>query len=191
MRDTTQKTNQRTWKYPHSEREPCFFLYDPVESNQWWIFSQFIWLEDLGWNSCHFIWKWQKSQVNFRAYFIGFQGIHYGYIQRSLNFGPDFLYCFNVKPNKIPWLKNKPAWSRYSSKSTVMVLFPCIFVFRDLIIVSKSLLNGVKDLEMFLPSCVCKVNSWHSYKMKSCFESYGQNLGFSPEAACLAIIHTL
>ena len=163
------KANHRTWKYPHSEREPYFFLYDPVESNQWWIFSQFImaggpWLKLLSFH------------LNMAEVPRQFQSLFHRFPRNPLWLHPKFsklwsrLYWFNVKPNKILWLKNKPAWSRFSSKAIVMVLFPYSFVFGDLINLSKSWFNGVKGLELFLPSCVCKVNRWHSDKMKSCFE---------------------
>lgn len=142
---------------PYSERELYSFFYVTL----WSLISDeysgnALWLEDLGWNSCHFIWMWQKSQANFGAYFIGFQGIHYDHIQSSPNFGPGCLYWPNVKPNKILWLQNKLSRSRFGLRVGSDGACYCIFVFGHLIILSKSWFNGAEGLKLFLPGCIAK-----------------------------------
>lgn len=65
---------------------------------------------------------------------------------------PDFLYWFNVKPNKILWLKNKAAWTWFRLKGNSDGTFFYIFIFGNLIVVLSHSLMEPKDW-----NCSCLV----------------------------------
>lgn len=141
----------------HSEREAYFFLYDPAESNQQWIVNHFImaggpWLKLL---SFHL----NMAEVPISSQF---QSLFHWFPRNLLWLHPELsklcsrLYWFNVKPNKILRLYNKLAWSRFGLKSNSDGAFFYIFIFGDLIVLSKSWFNGVEGLKLFLPGSVAK-----------------------------------